>query len=165
MSEEATVPGLSVLGSLKERRQQVVNETVLRLPVPRWRDPELVVVYKPVDHKYIRAAQDRVSKAPKERRYEAEVDGNADILIRGCVGVVAVVDGKDYSLKPGEPHAEPTLFDADLASNLGLDDAATAREVVRSLFIAEGDIISAAGALTQWSGYRETEADSTILGE
>ncbi len=157
--------GLSILASLKERRQQVLEEQVLTLPVPRWSNPELVVRYKPVEHHFIRAAQDRLAKAPKDKRYELEVDGNADILIRGCLAVVAVIDGVEYSLHPDDPNGEPTVFDADLASSLGLEDRATARQVVRALFLTQGDILSAAQSLVQWSGYKETEADATLQGE
>lgn len=163
--EARTGNSLSILGSLKERRQQVLEEQVLRLPVPRWSNPDIVVVYRPVDHKYIRAGQDRLAKISKDKRYEAEVDGNADILIRGCVAVLAIVDGREYSLRPGDPEGEPTRFDQDLAENLGLDDGATARATVRALFIAEGDLLSASQKLVEWSGYKETEADAAISGE
>lgn len=158
--------GLSLLGSLKERRQQVLEEQELRLPVPRWTNPEIVVKYKPVDHSLIRKTQDRVEGIKdKTKKFAAEVDGNADLLIKGCVAVVAIVDGREYSLKPGEPHGDPTVFDPDLAENLGLGDRVTAREIVKALFIVEGDIMSASQALVQFSGYRETEADSTVSGE
>jgi len=97
------------------------------------------------------------------------VEGNADILIRGCVGVVAIVDGKEYSLRPGDENGEPTKFDQDLAENLGVEGIGgrppTARQVVRSLFLTDGDILSAASEVIRFSGYREAEADSTILGE
>lgn len=159
----------SILSSLKERRQQVLEEQVLRLPVPRWNDPSIVVKYKPVDHSFIRQAQGRVEKANKDRQADVEVEANADILIRGCVGVVAVIDGKEYSLRPGDEDGEPTLFDPDLAENLGVEGIGgkppTARKVLRSLFITDGDVLSAATELIKFSGYREAEADSTILGE
>lgn len=157
--------GLSILGRIKERRQEVIEAQVLKLPVPRWSDPEIIVHYKPVEHAFIRSAQDRVSNAPKDKRYALEVQGNSDILIRGCLAVVAIIDGKQYSLRAGDENGEPTLFDRDLAETLGLDDGATARQVVKGLFIAEGDIMSASQSLVSWSGYKETEADATIQGE
>lgn len=164
--ETVSTGGLSILGSLKERRQQVFEEQVLRLPVPRWENPEIVVKYRPVEHTLIRQTQTKVENIKdKAKKFEAEVDGNADLLIRGCVAVVAIVDGREYSFRLGDPHGEPTVFDMELAANLGLSDRATAREVVRALFIAEGDIMSASQALVQFSGYRETEADSTVSGE
>ena len=159
----------SVLGSLKERRQEVLEAQVLDLPVPRWTDPVIVVRYKPVEHGFIRRAQDAVNNAPKREKYETELNGNADILIRGCVAVVAVVDGQEYSLREGDSDGEPTVFDEDLALNLGVEGAGgkrpTAREVVRALFITQGDILSAAQGVVEFSGYRETEADSAISGE
>ena len=161
--------GISILSSLKERRQQVVEEQVKRLPVPRWSDPTIVVIYKPVEHQFIRQAQSRVEKSGKDKKAEAEVEANADILIRGCVAVVGVIDGKDYSLRLGDEYGEPTKFDQDLADNLGVEGVGgrppPARHVVRSLFVTDGDILSAATEVISFSGYREAEADSTILGE
>lgn len=167
--DEAAPIGLSILGSLKERRQQVLEEQVLRLPVPRWEDPSIVVRYKPVAHTFIRTAQNRLEKANADKRSEVELEGNIDILIRGCDGVLAVLDGQEYSLRPGDENGDPTLFDKDLAENLGVEGtggkAPSARQVVRALFITEGDILSAASKLITFSGYRETEADSAIVGE
>jgi hypothetical protein len=159
----------SILSSLKERRAQVLQEQILRLPVPRWNDPILVVRYKPVEHSYIRAAQSRVEKSKADKQADVELEANMDILIRGCAGVIAVVDGKEYSLRVGDEDGEPTLFDKDLAENLGVEGSGgrnpTARQVVGDLFITQGDILSAATELIRFSGYRETEADSTIVGE
>lgn len=155
----------SILTSLKERRQQVLEEQVLPLPVPRWDNPVIVVKYKPVEHGFIRAAQDRVKKASNDKKAEVEVDSNADMLIRGCLGVVAIVNDKEYSLRSGDEEGEPTRFDSDLAANLGLEGKATARQVVRNLFITDGDILSAANELVKFSGYRETEADAAVVGE
>lgn len=159
----------SILSSLKERRQQVLAQQVLSLPVPRWEDPVIVVKYKPVEHGFIRAGQERVKKAGNEKKAEVEVDANADMLIRGCLGVVAVVDGTEYSLRLGDEQGDPTRFDQDLAENLGVEGAggkpATARAVVRSLFLTDGDILSAANELMKFSGYRETEADTAVVGE
>lgn len=168
-SEIARGAAPSILSSLKERRQQVLEQQILRLPVPRWEDPVIVVHYKPVEHSFIRGAQERVKKAGTDKKADVEIDANADMLIRGCVGVVAIVDGKEYSLRPGDEEGEPTRFDADLAENLGIEGAGgkppTARAVVRSLFITDGDILSAANELVKFSGYRETEADAAVVGE
>lgn len=167
-SEEVS-RGTSILSSLKERRQQVLEQQVLRLPVPRWENPAIVVMYKPVEHGFIKTAQIRVEKAPPDKQADVELDANVDILIRGCVGVVAIIDGKEYSLRPGDEEGEPTVFDQDLAENLGVEGVngkpPTARAVVRSLFITDGDILSAANELVKFSGYRETEADAAVVGE
>jgi hypothetical protein len=159
----------SILSSLKERRQQVLEQQVLRLPVPRWDDPVIVVRYQPVEHSFIRLVQERVTKATGGKKAAVEIDANADILIRGCLGVVAILDGVEYSLRPGDENGEPTRFDSDLASNLGVEgvngNQPTARAVVKALFLTEGDILSAVNEVVKFSGYRETEADSVLLGE
>lgn len=157
----------SILGSLKARREAIVKRTVLSVAVPRWENPEIVIKYKPVEHKIIRRALTLVEKAPTPQKAEAEVNGNCDVLIAGCIAVVARIDDKEYSLKPGDPHGEPTLFDADLAENLGLDEpgAITARKIVRALFFTEGDILGHAGQIIDFSGYRESTADEEFEGE
>lgn len=156
---------LSLLGRIQARRDEILAGEHLDLAVPRWTDPEIIVRYHPVDHRVIRRAQGAIEKAPKDRRAAVEVDANADILINGCSAVLARLDGKDYSLRLNDPGGEPTTFDADLAANLGLDSGATARAVVRALFITEGDMFSAAVKLGQWSGYVEAEADEAVEGE
>lgn len=163
MSEESA--RFSVLSNLKARREKIREGEKLVLPVPRWSDPELVVKYQPLEHSIIRAAQTRVEKAPKAKRFQVELEGNMDLLIRGCVAVVAKLDGQEYSLRPDDPEGEPTTFDPDLAENLGLGENATARQVVKELFITDGDILSHAKSLVEFSGYRETEADEQIQGE
>lgn len=166
-ADDMTLPqdAPSVLGSLQARREEIRKADFLTLPVPRWRDPEVYVRYAPVDHAYIRRVQTAVEKAPKKLQAEAEVNANCDILIRGCQAVFARLDGQEYSLKPNEPNGELTVFDGDLAQNLGLHEGATAREIVKSLFFTDGDIISAGAALGEFSGYRETAADEGLAGE
>lgn len=156
---------LSILDQLHARREEIRESDHLDLPVPRWTDPEIIIRYKPVEHAVIRAAGARLEKAPRRDQYELEVSMNADVLIRGCVAVIARLDGREYSLRPGDPEGPFTAFDQDLARNLGLDEAATAREVVRTLFITDGDVLSHAQSLGEFSGYREAQADEGIAGE
>lgn len=155
----------SILGSLKDRRREIAESEHLTLSVPRWNDPEIVVRFKPLEHETIRSIQGRVSKAPKKEQGRAEVRAHVDLLIRACDAVIARIDDESYSLRPGDPHGEPTLFDKDLAENLGLDDGATARDVVQALYITHGDIISAANQVVRFSGYNVDAADEAILGE
>lgn len=156
---------LSVLGQLKERREQILQTEHLDLPVPRWSDPEIVVRYKPVPHRYFAAGQKLVDKTTGKDKAKIEVQANIDVLIQGCTAVFARLDGQDYSLRPGDPKGDFTTFDPDLAENLGLGDGATARETVMALFLVDGDIMSHAASLAKFSGYRETEADEGISGE
>lgn len=161
---------LSILGQLRSRREQVVEAAHKDLRVPRWGEPgtgtpEIYVRYRPVDHKIIRKAMEvgDNTKAKGDKRAAAEVRANIDVLIAGCVGVFGVVDGEQYSLRPGDPKGEWTGFDQDLAENLGCGQSAT--EVIRSLYITDGDIISTASAVAEFSGYQEAESYEAIRGE
>lgn len=155
----------SVLGNLKARRESIAKAQVKEIPVPRWEDPEVWVIYEPLEHPFIRSKFSTIEKAENRKKGEVEVNVNADVLIKACVGVYAKLGGKRYSLRPDEPDGELTRFDPDLAANLGLPENATAREVVRSLFFTDGDIISTAQQVIEFSGYRENEATEEIEGE
>jgi hypothetical protein len=154
---------LSILGHLKERREEVKTAATIDLQVERWSDPELFVRFKPVDHAIIRSGGRKVEVAPDKAKSQVEVDINADVLIAGCVGVFARVDGEEFSLRPGDPRGPWTKFDPDLAENLGCEHSA--RKVVKALYIFDGDIITTAGKVAEFSGYREKYADEEVAGE
>lgn len=154
-----------MLGSLKARRQEILNKEYLDLAVPRWTDPEIIVRYKPVDHAVIRRAQMNAENAPKKKRIETELNGNCDILIYGCVHISARIGDKTYSLNPDDPEGELTQFDSALAANLGLEQNATARSTVKALFLTDGDLLQHASRVVEWSGFREDESDEELEGE
>ena len=157
--------GVSVLGQLQDRREQIKKAAFIDLPVPRWDSPVIVVRYNPVDHTRFRAAATQVEKVQPNRRAEVEVNVNSDILIGACLGVFAVINGKRYSLKSGDADGEWTKFDPDLAAAFGMPEGATARSVLKTVYITEGDILSTANKLAEFSGYKEQEVDDSILGE
>lgn len=152
-----------MLGSLKARRAEVLTNSTIDLRVPRWDNPEMFVRFKPVSHALLKKATRVGLNAAERKRDEAEVEANCDVLIDGCVGVFARLDGKDYSLRPGDEDGEPTLFDEDLAENLGCGK--TARAVVRALYITDGDIISTASRISEFSGYKDAETMDALTGE
>lgn len=154
---------LSVLGQLKKRREDIRQGDHIDLSVPRWDNPRIVVRYGPVDHEAFKKLGAMVDRSPEKARSKVEVDGNCDILIKACKGVFAVINGERYSLRTGDHEGEWTKFDEDLAENLGCGHSA--REVVRSLYITEGDILSTASKIAEFSGYKEQEADQDTLGE
>jgi hypothetical protein len=162
-AETGSDSSLSVLGQLKGRREQIIKNNHTDLPVPRWSNPALVVRYGPLEHALFRKANRQVERAADNKKAEVEVQVNSDLLARACVAVYAVIDGKKYSLRPGDPNGEPTRFDDDLAENLGCGH--TAREIIKALYITEGDILSTAGSVATFSGYKEQEADDEIAGE
>ncbi|HEU5046069.1 MAG TPA: hypothetical protein VFT75_18260 [Nocardioidaceae bacterium] len=160
--------GLSVLSQLKQKREQVVAKAYKDLRVPRWGEPgtdtpEIYVRYRPVHHRIIRRAFDATETKKADKVAAAELRANIDILLAGCVGVFAMIDGERYSLRPGDPHGSWTGFDQDLAENLGCGDSAT--DTVKALYISDGDILSAASAVAEFSGYKEAEADEETAGE
>ena len=154
---------LSVLGQLKKRREEVKQGEHIDLPVPRWDSPRIVVRYGPVNHESFKKLSAQVNRATEKSQARVEVDGNCDILIQACRGVFAVVNGERYSLRQGDHEGEWTKFDPDLAENLGCGNSA--REVVKALYITEGDILSTASKIAEFSGYKEQEADDSIMGE
>lgn len=161
----ASSRGTSVLGSLAARREKVIEQDYTDLRVPRWTDPEIYVRYRVVPHPVIRKALQAQEKAHKDKVARVELASNIEILVHGCIGVYALLDGDDtkYSLRPGDEKGAWTRFDDDLAANLECGDSAT--EVVRSLYLSDGDIMSAASAVVEFSGYRDAEADERISGE
>lgn len=160
--------GMSLLQSLKDRRQTIAKSQVLDLQVPRWANPEIWVSYQAVDFNVVDRARRNADKAKGDKQSDAILMANIDSLIAGCVGVYAILEDDDehrhFSLRPGDPEGDLTTFDRDLAQNLGLNSEATARQVVRTLFFTDGDILEHAQRLGRWSGYRGETADEE-LGE
>lgn len=167
MSDHTTTNPASILGGMAHRREEIIQASTKDLPVPRWTDPEVFVRFRPVDHGLIRKGQVAVDKATDRDKAKREVEVNSDVLVAGCVGVYALIDGTEYSLRPDDFEGEMTRFDADLAANLGLDnpETATARQVVKGLYMFDGDILSTAGAVIRFSGYVEKEATERVSGE
>jgi hypothetical protein len=157
--------GTSVLGSLATRREKVIEQDYTDLRVPRWTEPEIYVRFKVVPHSIIRKALQQQEKARQDKVAKAELASNIEILVHGCIGVYALLDGDDtkYSLRLGDERGNWTRFDDDLAANLECGESAS--EVVRALYLSDGDIMSAASAVVEFSGYRDAEADERIAGE
>lgn len=154
---------LSQLNQLAARCAEIQNAQVLDLPVPRWTDPEIHILYRPLELEALTKAQKAVAKA-KGDRSEVVLDQNASGLIKACVGIYALIDGERYSLKQGDPNGELTVFDDDLAAALGLDPG-RALPLCKKLFITDGDLLSHALQLTEWSGFAATKSDEEFTGE
>lgn len=164
MTEAAVSEKVSPLAQLKDRREQIAKAQKLKLKVPRWDNPEIWVEYEPADYETVRRGQIRLEKVTKNRPDE-ELNANADLLVKHCVRVFAILDGAEYSLRPDDPHGDPTRFDPDLAANLGLEENATARATARKLFITDGDLLSHAQDLIRWSGIVTESTDRDYEGE
>lgn len=155
--------GLDALTHLAQRRDEIVDEQVLDLPIPRWENPEIHVLYKPTEHEVVRKNGMAVAKA-KSNVSETELNQAASLLAWSCTGIYALVDGERYSLNAAAPKGELTRFDDDLADNLGISGAPT-RSIVRKLFVTDADLLSASNKLIAWSGYADQEVDEALSGE
>lgn len=156
------------LRSILEAKREALH---IDLPVPRWGGtgangqtlPEIVVRYGPVDPTVAAESAERRQKA-KSRDWAMLT--NADVLVRSCIGVYAVLDGERYSLRQGDPEGTWTRFDKDLAAALGLDpDHAKAVDVARTLYLTDGDLMAAANQLAAWSAVALPQAEEDALGE
>lgn len=142
------------LFSLKSRREELLKKLYLDLKLPRWTSPEIFVRYRPVEAGEL---SEKVARREnmKQRPADWGVLANADILIACCEGVYACLDGdydKKFSLRAGDWEGRWTKFDGDLALAVGLPENARATDIVRAVYLTDGDLIDAANKLMEWSG-------------
>src|SRR6185437_13235262 len=149
------------LRSLKAARDKLINQLYIELKVPRWDNPELFVRYKAVESSRV-AAQAR--KRAESEDPELLVLANADLLANCCVGIYAVFDGDGVrrSLRLGDEFGEWTRFDRDLMDNLEMPPYSKAADAVRQIYATDGDLISAAEAVSEWSAKESTKADENF---
>jgi hypothetical protein len=164
------VPPDSILGRLGQRRDEVRAAQVKVIAGPRWTEPEIFVRFRLLSKDDFDRVERLIKKA--KRRGEgalsaAELNANIDILVNACVGVFARLDGHDgtFSLRPGDPDGDETRFDAELGANLGLDTEATARDVARALYVGDGDLLSTATQLAEWSNFTAPDTEDDLEGE
>jgi len=134
----------SGLARLRAEREKIKEELFLDLRVPRYEVP-LFVRYSPVQQSTAKRVHDR---AKKSNDSEASVIANAQLLAEHCVGV--------FEMDPqGDPIGDPEdwpKFDRTLAEYLGADTNRAA-DVVRLLFLTDGDIMATVQRLMEWSGF------------
>jgi len=149
------------LEGLRDRYKQIRAELYKDIQIPRWNEPALWARFKAVD-------MSKLSEASANRQKKGGSDwtllSSADVLVNSCIGVYAVYDSDPdtkYSLREDDPHGEWTRFDKDLADALGLDTKSHA-ETCRKVFLTDGDLLSVADALIEWSNNANNEADSAF---
>jgi hypothetical protein len=132
------------------------------IKVPRWEDPEIFVRFNPIDVTSTEAVVEK-RRESKDVVPDWLLYANADIIAQSCQGVYATLDGdhsKKYSLRVGDEDGPWTRFDPDLAAALGLPTEIGAAEVVKALYMTDGDLLAAATALTDWSGASIAQVDT-----
>lgn len=146
--DRPAAPG-SVLASLRDRRKAAEQKLHLDLRVPRL-EPPVFVRFRPVTQAEINRIN---TQHAKSKAKDVDVIINAVSLSTACIGVFDEVDGKLRSIDPEGDADEAPRLDERLAQLLELPEGSTAVEVVRGLYLTDGDIISTGARLAQWSGY------------
>lgn len=145
----------SILAGLRARREAAAKKLHLDLRVPRI-DPPVYVRYRPIPQSVLDLVN---TKLAASKDADKVVIANAAALSHACVGVFGMVDGKPE----GNPDTWPK-FDANLAAELGLPDGTGATDIVRALYLTDGDVIAAATELADWSGTSERRVDEETEG-
>ncbi|MBZ5736495.1 hypothetical protein K8Z61_18545 [Nocardioides sp. TRM66260-LWL] len=151
MTSLDAAPG-SMLEDLRARRAKAVERLHLDRPVPGLKP--LTVRFRPLT--VIELA--RIGKT-----YEGSTDPDANtnhdatVLATSCVAVWDRIDDRP-------PPADAPTFSSGLAERLGLEPDASATVVVRSLYLTDGDVISAAARVQRWSGFSIDEVDRDAQG-
>jgi hypothetical protein len=142
------LPPDSPLARLRAAQEQARKTLYLDLPVPRLPYP-VFVRYAPLPQEQTEAIEKKFRNIKKDR----SVLNNAAFLVEACQGVfVHDENGEPVSIDPDD-EAWPK-FDDHLAELLGIT-ADKATDVVRALYLTDGDIISTAIRVLAWSGYAD----------
>lgn len=154
-----TTPAATVGGSLSSRRQQAVDELWTDLKIPRY-DPPIYVRFKPIEQKRIDAMTASIERSKaKDKRVAA----NAALLAEATIGVFEVVDGEQVSIDPEDRDGDWPKFDMRLAELFEVQ-AVKAAEVVRAVYLTDGDIIATVMQVGEWSGYNLDEIQADFEG-
>lgn len=146
--DETTTAPATVGSNLKARRDTAIKELFTDLKIPRY-DPPIYVRFKPVPQSRI----DRMNKqAENSKEKDATVTANAAILADATLGVFEVIDGEKVSVDPNDRDGEWPKFDSALAELFEVK-ATKAGEVVRAVYMTDGDIIATVTQLGVWSGF------------
>lgn len=155
--DDTTAP--TVFAALRDRREQAKAELFTDLKIPRY-DPPIYVRFKPVPQARI----DGMNKAAeKSKAKDATVAANAAILADATIGVFEVIDDQKVSINPSDREGEWPRFDSDLAELFEVR-ATKAADVVREVYMTDGDIIATVTQLGVWSGFNLDDIQADFEG-
>ncbi|MDQ2727577.1 MAG: hypothetical protein M3Y91_06885 [Actinomycetota bacterium] len=164
----------SALAKIQARRTEGPDVLHIDKIVPR-REPipgaaVTYVRFRPLEPDVIADAWERRQKRRKDgtRSKAWRTMASAEALVEACIGVYGVVvdgDGTEMrvSYMPGDPFGEWTKFDTDLAKAIG-SSATAGAGVCRALYETDGDIMTVAGELAEWSGTVAPDEDEAFTG-
>lgn len=163
-------------GSLHERVAEKRRKRVTFLPVPDLQ--EVVVAFKAVDdHTRQRIAE----RAQKNKRSSIGDPGqDASILADSCIGIFERMhDGELLNIDPEDREGarvevqedgdwkiigQPLTFASPRFKELiGTEDFGTA-ETIKSLYVTDGDLMTVARSIFEFSGYSTEAMESEIQG-
>lgn len=154
----------SGLAGLRGKRSKAVAELHIDLPVPRSEElfgQRVIVRYRPVTAKESEGTRKRFAK---DKRDDVDVIANSVVLAKCCLGIFTALerDDPDQWMKFDKELAELLLTDEDgNVDEQALDNVAGADEVVRLLYVTDGDVIATALKLGEFSGFDTVEADTS----
>lgn len=158
-------------GGLRARRAAATNRLYLDRRVPRL-DPPVVVRFRPLTSTEVEDAGRKIEKGKPGSRTAAIQNANA--LAKACIGIWEDDPDGERDEDGNLPKRSPILgdtrdwsevrFDQELAADLGVPKLKDAASVVLELYLTEGDVISEAGALTEWSGFARRDGDEDWSG-
>ncbi|WP_243061143.1 hypothetical protein [Nocardioides sp. SR21] len=148
-------PG-SALSDLRARREQAKQKLHLDLRIPRL-EPPVFVRYAPLEKPDIDEANAKIAES-KDR--DREVVAKSVLLAKACLGVFE----RDAKGRPkGDPASWPK-FDQQIGAMLELPADCGAVEVVRGLYLTDGDVIVAMAELADWSAKSGQQAAEEYAG-
>jgi hypothetical protein len=149
----------STLALLRQRVARAKEQLHVDLEVPRL-EPPVFVRFKPTNQGRLNAASKLAGKL--KNRDDGDVVANAGILADACLGVFEVleVDGQkvEVSIDPEDRDGDWPKFGPRLAELLGVTTN-KASDVVRALYLTDGDIMSTVTKLGVWSGYAQDDLE------
>lgn len=152
--EVPAAPG-SPLASLRERREVAVSKLFTDRVVPRLEPATVWVRYKPIPQRRIEAANKQAAASKDKDR---DVIANAAVLAEACLGVFEDLDGKLVSIDPEDRDGDWPTFNDRLAELLGVR-AGKAGDIVRGLYLTDGDVISTVREVVKWSGFVDEQLE------
>lgn len=165
-TDEDEYPKNSIFGNLQAQRKQIADELLLTKQIPHWgppSGPEIFVVYRPVQVEELDKVRRKAEKNKNLTRAQQGLLAAKDQLILACEKVYGIIEGEKYSFGP-EPRGESTRFDAEMAATFGLKNN-SARAVVEFLFLNDGDLLSHAEAVAEFSGFGNEQLEDDFAGE
>jgi len=154
---------------LKARAREIRDNLHLVLQVPRWKEPDVFVKFKPVASEEFAATQ---GKRERDGGPGWVLLSYCDAIADSCEEVyfchpddadLPHAERQKFSMTTGDPYGPKTRFDHNLAEALGLiiapDDPNKIAAIVRGLYLTDGDIIAAAGDLLDWSSRASVKAE------